>query len=124
MIKTISLKSAVEIIDGIPNGRVFTVEFLKRIPNKETDKREMRTMNCRKGVKKGVNGVGRSFDARSKGLIGVYDMKIAQRVAVLRAAGENVKDDGHRLISIEGIKALNANGEKYNVVASPAPCLA
>jgi hypothetical protein len=116
--KTISLKEAVEIIDSIPNGRVFTVEFLKRTPNKETGEREMRKMNCRKGVRKGVKGVGRSFDPRSKGLIGVFDMQIAQRVETLRAIGEEIKDDGHRLISIEGIKTLNANGERYEVVAA------
>ena len=108
--QNISIAEAVEIINSIPNGRVFTVEFIKRTTG------ELRKMNCRKGVRKGVNGRGRNFDPKSKGLIGVFDMKIAQRVERLRMLGVDVTgDDGHRFISIEGIRSIKANGEEYSV---------
>jgi hypothetical protein len=105
----ISLKQAVEIINGIGNGQIFSVEFVKRTTG------ELRKMNCRKGVKKGVNGRGRNFDPASKGLIGVYDMQIASRVATLQAAGMPVKDDGHRFISVEGIRSMTVGGQRYEV---------
>jgi hypothetical protein len=110
----ISLKQAVELINSIPNGQIFTVEFIKRTTG------ELRRMNCRKGVRKGVNGEGRKFDPASRGLIGVYDMQIAARVAMLQDAGMPVKDDGHRFISVEGIRSLACNGQRFEVVAQPA----
>lgn len=107
----ITLRNAISLIEGIPNGRIFTVEFVKRGDG------SLRKMNCRKGVRKGINGKGRNFDPASKGLIGVFDMKIAQRVVGLRNKGVPVADDGHRMISMEGIRTLVANGERYEVVS-------
>ena len=105
----ISLKDAVELIESIPNGQVFTVEFVKRTTG------ELRKMNCRKGVRKGVNGRGLNFNPKNRGLISVFDMKIAQRVSMLQREGIPVKDDGHRFISIEGIQSIVAKGERYTV---------
>lgn len=113
----ITLKEAVEMIEAIPNGQVFTVEFLKRTPDKATGERQIRKMNCRKGVSKGVKGIGRNFNPRDKGCFGVFDMKIAQRVKKLQKAGVEVKDIGHRLISIEGIRSIATNKQRYEVAA-------
>lgn len=92
---TITIERGLEILNGIGDGQIFTVVFVKRTTG------ELRTMNCRKGVKKGVTGEGLAFDPNEKGLIPVFDMKA----------------DGFRMISIEGIREIRAGGERYEVAA-------
>lgn len=48
--------------------KIFTVTFIKKDGT-------VRVMNARRGVKKGVKGVGMSYDPFSKGLIPVFDMQ-------------------------------------------------
>ena len=86
----------VTAVKMILNSRatIFTVTFVKR-----TNK-EVRTMNCRLGVSKGVNGKGMSFDAAEKGLIKVYD----------------IANQGYRMIPVESIRELKIQGNKFQVV--------
>jgi len=53
-------------------GKFFSVEFVKRTTG------EVRKMNCRTGVSKGVTGIGKSFNDIDKGLVTVWDAQISQ----------------------------------------------
>lgn len=93
--KTLTQEQAKEKIDSYKRGNFFTVTFVKR-----TGDKEVRTMNCRKGVTKGVNGNGLKFDPNDKSLVGVWEPSKKQ----------------HRFISLDEIHALSIDGEKYIVV--------
>jgi len=75
-------------------GKIFGASFTKRTTNK------MRVMAARVGVRKGVTGVGLSFDPVAKNLIVVFDMRKRE----------------FRMISIEGLKELRVRGRIYKVV--------
>jgi len=64
-------ESARQVI-GNTLGKFFSVEFVKRTTG------EVRKMNCRTGVTKGVTGVGKSFNDSDKGLVTVWDAQISQ----------------------------------------------
>ena len=66
-----STESALDVIQK-SKGKFFTVEFVKRTTG------EVRKMNCRTGVKKGVTGIGKPFNDSDKGLVTVLDAKISQ----------------------------------------------
>ena len=57
-----------EFVENTNNGKIFSATFEKKDGT-------IRTINCRRAVKKGVKGVGMSFDPASKGLMVVYDMQ-------------------------------------------------
>ena len=84
---------AKKIVKGYRGSQFFTVTFVKRSTG------ETRVMNCRKGVRKGVSGEGMKFNPDDKGLVNVYD----------------VKNAGHRFISLEGIQGISMRGRKYIV---------
>jgi len=81
-------------IQGVNDDKIFTVTFVKRTNG------ELRVMNCRRGVRKGVTGEGLKFDPSKKGLVGVFDMQIGQ----------------HRFISLDSIKKIKMKGKTYDVV--------
>mgnify|MGYP003631937911 CR=1 FL=1 len=56
-----------KLIKATNNGKIFSATFEKKDGT-------LRTINCRRAVKKGVKGIGMSFDPMSKGLMVVYDM--------------------------------------------------
>lgn len=61
-------KTRVEtFLDATEGGKIFSATFEKKDGT-------IRTINCRRDVKKGVTGKGLSFDPMSKGLLVVYDM--------------------------------------------------
>lgn len=101
----ISKAEAAKILFNYSEGTVFTVKFIKRGDG------SLRTMNCRKGVKKGVKGVGFSYDPRKKNLVPVYDMQIA---AILKKQG-NTEAKAFRMISVEGLTEMTMKGTKYIV---------
>ena len=74
------------------NGRVFTVEHIKKDGT-------TRITNCRLHVKKGVNGVGLKYNPMEKGLLPVYDMQI----------------QAHRMVNLNTITKLNIYGVRYHV---------
>ena len=88
----ISKVVAVEMINK-SKGRIFTAKFTKK-------NGKVRTMNCRIGVSKGVNGKGMSYNPSLKGLKPVFDMKANE----------------WRSINLETISELNIGKEKYIVV--------
>jgi len=51
------------------NKKIFSVTFVKKDGS-------IRKMNAMRGVRKGVKGVGYSFDPSEKNLLTVYDMQI------------------------------------------------
>jgi hypothetical protein len=79
---------AAEIEPKISDGRIFTVIFIKRTNDEE------RFMQARTGVRKGVKGVGLSFDPKKYNLISVYD----------------VRKRAFRFISCERIEELHHHG--------------
>ena len=101
MSQTIDQNVAYEMM-AKSDGKIFTVKFITR------GKGELRTMNCRLGVTIGVKGVGMSYDAAEKGLLGVYDMQ---------APGDD-KRGGFRMVALEGVSELTIEGNKFEVVGA------
>jgi pyruvate/2-oxoglutarate/acetoin dehydrogenase E1 component len=87
----ISKVVATELINK-SRGRIFTATFLKK-------NGELRAMNCRVGVNKGVNGKGMNYNPSLKGLKPVFDMQSKQ----------------WRTINLESIVELSINKENYMV---------
>jgi hypothetical protein len=50
-------------------SKIFTVTFTKKDGS-------IRVLNGRRGVRKGLNGVGMKYNPAEKGLITVYDLKV------------------------------------------------
>ena len=90
---TISKEEASSMVRDYKGGTFFSVSFIKRGDG------SLRVMNCRKGVKKDVSGQGHRYNVDAKGLVCVRDVKIQK----------------HRMISLEGIKAVSMRGKKYRV---------
>lgn len=91
--QTITRDEVREIVSNT-NGQFFNVEFKKRTTG------ELRNMTARVGVSKYITGEGLKYNAKEKDLLPVYDM-IAK---------------GYRMVSIDGITRLRANGETYIVI--------
>ena len=91
--QTITRDKVREIVSNT-NAQFFNVEFKKRTTG------ELRNMTARVGVSKYITGEGLKYNAKEKDLLPVYDM-IAK---------------GYRMVSIDGITRLRANGETYIVI--------
>jgi hypothetical protein len=83
--------TALQMLEKARDGRIFTVEFIKRTTG------ELRRMNARRGVKNGVTGKGIAYDAISRGLLPVWD----------------VHKEAHRMINLAGLVGLSMGGKKY-----------
>lgn len=79
-----------KFVEATNNGKIFSATFEKKDGT-------IRTINCRRNVRKGVKGVGYSFDPMSKGLLSVYDMQ----------------NDGFRFINLEKLVEAKVNGEIF-----------
>jgi len=86
----INLIQAVQILDNL-NNQFFTVQFIKRSTN------ELRTMNCRKKVKKYLKYGQLNYKPIEYNLLPVFDL---------------VKND-YRMINLRQLITLKVNGEKY-----------
>jgi len=84
--------SALALKKVLGDGKVFTVVFVKKDGS-------IRKMNARLGVKKGVKGVGMSFDPYSKNLLPVYDMQ----------------KKGFRMINADTLIRVTHKGVTYNL---------
>ena len=71
-------------------GHIFTAIFTK-------NNGKLRRMNCRRGVKKGVKGVGLKYNPPEKRLLTVFDMQ----------------SNGFRMVNLKTLEALHINKEKY-----------
>ena len=89
-----------EFMEKTANGHIFTVEFYKRSNG------ELRKMNCRRGVQKGVKGVGLKFDPNEKNLLVVYDMQKINE-------GKDEKG-AFRMINLSDLKSLRMDGVNYD----------
>ena len=90
----ITAEQARTLVENNKDGRIFAVRFIKRTDG------TLRSMNCRKGVRKGQTGGSLKFNPKSKGLVVVYDVRIRD----------------YRMISLEGIRSVSMNKRKYQVV--------
>lgn len=70
--------SASEFVQQVQDGRIFTVEFIKRTNG------EHRVMNCRTGVTAGTVGGSLPYDPAERELLPVYDLKAGFRNVNLR----------------------------------------
>lgn len=73
-------------------GQIFAVHFIKK-------NGKLRKMNCRKGVRIGLKGVGLKFDPEEKGLMVVYDLK----------------KNAYRMINLNTIRQINFQKTKFTV---------
>ena len=90
---TIDRAKASDLVKNYKGSQFFTVTFTKRTTG------ETRVMNCRKGVKKGVKGVGHRYNVADKGLICVRD----------------VQKQAFRMIALESIQEIKLAGKTYKV---------
>ena len=90
----VTQEQAQKLIVDYKGRQFFTVVFVKR-----TAPHNVRTMNCRKGVSKGVRGGGLRFDPLEKRLVNVFDIPKGQ----------------HRFISLDEIKRVSMQGKRYIV---------
>jgi hypothetical protein len=80
-------------------GKIFTVEFHKRTTG------ELRKMNCRRGVSKGVKGTGMKYNPRERDLLTVYDM---QKI------NEGTDEKGaFRMVNLSDLVSLKLGGKTY-----------
>ena len=75
----------------VRGGKIFSVTFIKK-------NGEERVMTARMGVRKSVTVIGMKYDARSKGLLPVYEMQkyayrmiIAETIKSVRCDGTEIK---------------------------------
>ncbi len=93
--KCISLAKAKELLTKAYNQndfRIFYVEFVKRTTG------DYRKMKCRFGVRKGLKGVGKSFDDREYDLKTVWDLEAPAR---LSADEKELVSKYHRIMNGE-----------------------
>jgi hypothetical protein len=83
--------TSLQMVEGARSGRIFTVEFIKRTTG------ELRTMVCRRGVRKGLTGKGMSYDPLSKALLTVWD----------------VQKGAYRMISLDRLVRLRMGKRTY-----------
>ena len=91
--ETITNVQARHILENHKSGKFFTVTFIKRSTGNE------RTMNCRRGVRKGTRGGGLRFDPTDHSLIGVFD----------------IPKGLHRFVALEDIRRISINKKRYVV---------
>jgi hypothetical protein len=90
--KTISPQEAADLI-AKAGSKIFTVTFVKRTDN------SLRTINCRRGVHKGLKNDGTKKASKKPGLVTVYDMQL--------------KD--YRMINLSGIRTIRMGKTEYQV---------
>jgi hypothetical protein len=81
-----------KLLSETSDGKFFNVVFIKKDGSE-------RSMNCRRKVKKGINGKGAKYNALSKGLLTVFD----------------IKNQGHRNININTLKQITLKGITYQI---------
>jgi hypothetical protein len=90
---TITRTEAAKLIRDYDSSKIFSVTFVKRTNG------EVRTLVGRKGVQKGVKGIGLAFDPLTKGLVGIFDMA----------------KDAFRFINLETIISIRLEGNEYTI---------
>lgn len=83
--------TSLQMVENARNGRIFTVEFIKRTNG------ELRRMVCRRGVRKNLKGTGMAYDPLSKALLTVWD----------------VQKGAYRMINLEQLVALRMGKREF-----------
>lgn len=91
-----------QMISNLSNGTIYSVSFIKKDGS-------TRLMNSIKGTSRGVKGVGAKYDAKSKGLIPVYDLQIAKQ-------NPDNPEKAWRSVNIDTIFEVKVNKQKFEVV--------
>lgn len=99
-----------EFIEKTSDGRIFTVDFVKR------GNGSIRTMSARRGVSKGVKGVGQAYDPKAYNLLTVYDMqKMDPKAPQNQGKSEDEMQKGaFRNINLDALVALRMGGKSYD----------
>ena len=97
----ITIQEAVQKIQELPNGTIYSVLFVKK---DGTD----RLMNSIRGTSRGVKGVGLAYDPAEKGLLPVYDLQAAKKDP------EN-PNKAWRMVNLESIKEIKCGGLTFQV---------
>lgn len=101
MLKELSTptKQKVRKVIEATNGRFFRVFFTKRTNG------ELRSMTCRTGVKKFINGKGMKFDPANKDLISVWDP---------HKWNPETGDTGYRFINLRTVAKIKVDGKEIS----------
>jgi len=91
----ISRARATEFLTNETQGRFFSAYFKKKDST-------MRTMNCRRYVKKGLAGGSLPYDAANKGLLPVFDMTVKE-------------GNPRRMVNLVTLVSFNIGGETFIV---------
>lgn len=81
-----------ELIELTKNGNIFSVQFVKKDGT-------LREMVCRLGVKKHLKGGTLNYDAKSRGLLPVFDMQ----------------KQAYRMINTKTLISAKINGVNYDI---------
>lgn len=84
----------------VDDGKFFTAEFTKRTNG------EYRVMTCRRGVRKGVKGVGMAYDPKERDLLCVYDVQKIEE-------GKSEKG-AFRMINLSDLHKVRLGGKTFN----------
>jgi len=76
----------------VSDGKTFTIEFIKRTTG------ELRTMNCRLGVKKFLRGGKMAYSPAEKQLLTVFDMQAK----------------AHCTVPLKGIQRISVGGQTFH----------
>lgn len=122
----ITQATAVEKIKAVPDGKFFSVKFIKRTTGEE------REMVCRKGVTKYLSGGQRAYEPDEHNLIFVWDSgkfnnELAEwqnahpkaTKAQLEAAKDEIGRKCFRSINLELLMTLKISGTEYVVNELP-----
>lgn len=103
-----------QFIENTNGGQLFTVEFVKRGDG------SLRTMNCRRGVQKGVKGVGLKYKPEEHNLLNVFDMQKMDPNAAhnVGKSTEEMEKGAFRMINLEQLVALRMGGKRYNWIGA------
>lgn len=93
--------AAINALIDSTEGRWFTVTFVKRGKKNGEGAGEIRTMTCRTGVKVYTNGVGMKYDAKAANLRAVWVANEGKQGA-----------DAYRMINLETVVEIKANGKE------------
>lgn len=89
-----------EVSGLIKTGLFVSVDFYKKNGGR-------RTITGRVGVAKHTNGVGMAYNPAARGMVVIFETTKANR--------KNEKDKGYRMITLDNVIALRANGKSFVV---------
>jgi|GEM_PF-2544262 len=102
------MKNLAKILTKLKN-EIFVVTFIKRTTG------EIRTMKCRKGVKKHLVGSGSAYDAKDYNLLVVWDIDIYNKLVADGATNEEAGPKSYRSIPLEMILKVSVNGKTHEI---------